>query len=166
MCQRNFAGLWIAAAANQCHITNGMVRRTIRPFRNQCGILRQLARHTMDLCCLQCFLQTQWRQYGWQPFCQHGFTCTRRTNQYRIVPACCCNLQGTFNIFLSFYITKINFKFILCMANSSLVFTIVVLIEFSSLKKSITSFICHTPYTFKLFTMPLPVHFVWELSIL
>ena len=37
----------------------------------------------------------------------------RRTNQYYIVPSCCCNFQRTFNVFLTFNITEIKLTFFL-----------------------------------------------------
>src|ERR1700751_1174920 len=98
MRQRYFALLRRNTASYQRHIGNRVVRRTEWPLADQRTMLGQFTRYTMDLGCFQCLLQTEWWQDSRQPFREHGFACTWRTDQYRIVSARGSDFHGAFDI--------------------------------------------------------------------
>src|SRR4051812_17898118 len=64
----------------------------------------------MNFCCFKRFLQVKWRKNRRKTFRQHGFTSTGWANKDNIVPTGSCDLECTFDIFLTFYIGKIIFK--------------------------------------------------------
>ena len=72
----------------------------------------------MYLCSFKALRKRQWGEYGWQSFSHHGFSTSRRTNHYYVVPTGGSDFKCPFYILLSTNIGKIKVE------------TVLVLIEF------------------------------------
>jgi len=85
--QRDFAGPWDDAAADQARVGDGVMRRTKRTLRHQAGRSIQHAGDGVNLSCLQCLFKCERSQDGRQPLGQHGLAGAGRADHKNIVAA-------------------------------------------------------------------------------
>src|SRR6218665_2913725 len=163
MRQRDLSRLRIASPAHSSHVGDGVVRRTKRTRVKQGGIGAQLARHGMDLCGLQRFVQRERRKNGGKPFGQHRLACAGRSDHNHIMPA---SRRGFLRPLFFFLLLLLFFMFscpwislksasysLTRALKISLVFTLSGSIFNCPSKKAMASFKWRMPITSMLFTI-------------
>ena len=89
------------------------MRSSERTLRQQRTPPLHLSRHRMYFSRFQCFLQSQWGHNRSYPLRHHRFSCSRRAYHNQIMTTGGSDLKSSLNIFLPFYIFKIEIKFTL-----------------------------------------------------
>ena len=113
MRQADLAGLWVCTASHECHLRDGVVRRTERPLRDERAVAFQLASHRVNLRRLQTLAKRQWWQNARKSLRQHALAAARRAYHDKVVAAGCRYLKGSLNLLLALYVCEVELKFAL-----------------------------------------------------
>ena len=108
VCQGDFARLGVLAAPDHRYVGDGVVRAAERPYGHQSAVGGDLAGDRMDLGGLKRFGKGHGRQDGCDAFGQHRLSAAGRPDHDDVVPAGGRDLQGTLDVFLAFYIGKVQ----------------------------------------------------------
>src|SRR5439155_23191094 len=103
-----FARIWKRATTEQTNVANGMMRIAKRSCGNEGLFGVEQAGDAMDLRCLDCLLERERRNDGWDAFGQHRLTRPRRTDHQGVVTTGNCHLDRALCVTLSFHVAEID----------------------------------------------------------
>ena len=108
MCQRNLARHGVRTAADHGDGRYGVVRGAERAHSHQPRPTAQLTGNRVNLCSLEGLAKCERRHNRRQSLCHHRLTRAGRTDKQYVVPTGAGDFEGTFHIFLAFYIAEIK----------------------------------------------------------
>ena len=111
MGQRYLTRLRIRTPTDECHLRDGVVRRTERTLEDERLVRIQLSCDGVYLRCFKTLVQRKRRQDGRQTLCHHTLATARRTYHDNIVAACRSNLKSPLYLLLTLDVSKVNVKF-------------------------------------------------------